>query len=57
MVRYKGNQEEHLKHLDNIGELVSFWCRDENCNKTLGEVLPLFEEYLKQKKNQSCPQK
>lgn len=48
MVRYKGNQEKHLKHLDNFGGLMSFWCMDENCNKTLGEVLPLYEKRLKE---------
>lgn len=37
--------------IDNFS-LMAFWCRDENCNKTLGEILPLYKEYIKQKEKE-----
>ena len=37
--------------IDNL-DLMCFWCRDEYCNKTLGEILPAYKKHLKQKKEQ-----
>lgn len=31
---------------------MRLWCKDENCHKTLDEMLPIYKEYMKQKKGE-----
>lgn len=49
MVHRKKPREENI--LDNF-ILMRLWCKDENCHKTLDEMLPIYKEYMKQKKGE-----
>lgn len=43
-MRRKGPRKENI--LDNF-ILMRLWCRDENYHKTLGEMLPIYKQYIK----------
>ena len=43
-------KKEETIAIDNF-DLMCFWCRDEYCKKTLGEIIPIYKEHLKQRQS------